>query len=317
MHAQNGRPWVESSSDGAADDGLACNYCREMARHGRHRGSVARQILGLGWVVIVVVCGALIVPAFGYESSKTTTVVVGPLAAGSVTATCPKGEHVSFGGLIAEFKPPPKAAGHPAEFPTGMYRSAPDRWTVTGQSNSTGASGHLSAVAYCGRGRVSTSASRTAPLPGSRALSATATCPAGTVVVGGGYRSGSGSTHLEGVGQLLAPSSTRWIVSMLNLTQAPTTITAIAYCATGVAPNPYRTTLTLAAHKGGTAHVRCPSKTSLVFGGVDTSEPTGPSTRSSLVIPFRLTATSQTQWDVAGYNDGDRSGTLSAVAYCR
>jgi len=287
-----------------------------MARHRRHRGSVARQIVGVGWIVIVVVCAALVVPAFGYQSDRTTTVVVGPLATGSVTATCPKGEDVSFGGLIAEFRAPPKVPGHPVEFPTGMYRTAPDRWSVTGQSNS-GVSGNLSAVAYCGRGTVATSASKTAPLPGSRALSATATCPAGTVVVGGGYRSGSGSTHLEGVGQLLAPSSTQWEVSMLNLTEVPTTITAIAYCATGIAPNPYRTTLTLAAHKGGTAHGRCLLGTSLVFGGVDTSEPTGPSTRSSLVIPYRLTATSQTSWDVAGYNDGDRAGTLTAVAYCR
>jgi len=104
---------------------------------------------------------------------------------------------------------------------------------------------------------------------------------------------------------------------MLNLTEASTTITAIAYCATGIAPNPYRTTLTLSAHKGATARISCPSHTSLVFGGVDTSEPTGPSTRSSLVIPFAWTAPSSTQWDVAGYNDGDRAGTLSAVAYCR
>jgi hypothetical protein len=295
---------------------LARKYCREMVRHRRHRGLVARRIIGLGSVVVCV-CVALIVPAFGYQSNRTTTVVVGPLATRSATATCPRGEHVSFGGLIAEFQGPPKAAGHAAEFPTSMSRVGSDRWSVTGQSNSISASGHLSAVAYCGRGTVATTVSRTAPLPGSRALSATATCPARTVVVAGGYRSGSGSTHLEGLGQLVAPTSTRWEVSMLNLTRAATTITAIAYCATGVAPTPHRTTLTLAAHKGGTAHSRCRSGTSLVFGGVDTSEPNGPSTRSSLVIPYRLTATSQTQWDVSGYNDGDRAGTLTAIAYCR
>ncbi|HTD48983.1 MAG TPA: hypothetical protein VK771_00200, partial [Acidimicrobiia bacterium] len=114
-----------------------------MPRHRRRGGPVARQIVGVGSVVIVAVCVALIVPAFGYQSNKTTTVVVGPLATRSVTATCPKGENVSFGGLIAEFQAPPKAAGHAAEFPTSMSRAGPDRWSVTGKSSSIAVSGRL------------------------------------------------------------------------------------------------------------------------------------------------------------------------------
>ncbi len=288
-----------------------------MARRQRRSRAVVRGIVGLESVVIVVVCVALAVPAFAFASRSTTTVVVSPMRRGSATATCPIGEHVSFGGFIDEFKPPPMTNGHTAVFPTSMRRTAPDRWTVTGQSEAIGTGSHLSAVGYCDRGSVSTSASNSVSLPGSRALTVIATCPAGTVVVGGGYSSGSSSTHVEAVGQLLAVSSTQWEVSMLNLVNATTTITAIAYCAAGVAPTAYRTTLTLAADKGGTARVSCPSRTSLVFGGVDTSEPTGPSSRSALVFPFSLTASSPTQWVVTGYNDGARAGTLDAVAYCR
>jgi hypothetical protein len=288
-----------------------------MARRQRGRRAVVRGIVGLESVVIVVVCGALAVPAFAFASRSTTRVVVSPMRRGAATATCPIGEHVSFGGFIDEFKPPPMTIGHSAVFPTGMRRTAPDRWTVTGQSEAIGTGSHLSAVAYCDRGNVPISASSTISLPGSRALTAIATCPAGTVVVGGGYSSGSSPTHVEAVGQLLALSSTQWEVSMLNLVNVPTTITAIAYCATGTAPSAHRTTLTLAAGKGGTARISCPSRTSLVFGGVDTSEPTGPSRSSALVFPFSLTASSPTQWVVTGYNDGTRAGTLDAVAYCR
>ncbi len=172
-----------------------------MARPLRRPHSVVRRIVGMETVIIVVVCAALAVPAFAFASRSTTTVVVSPMRRGSATATCPIGEHVSFGGFIDEFKSPPMTNGHAAAFPTSMRRSAPDRWTVTGQSEAIGTGSHLSAVAYCDRGSVSTSASSTVSLPGSRALTAIATCPAGTVVVGGGYSSGSSSTHVEAVGQ--------------------------------------------------------------------------------------------------------------------
>ena len=288
-----------------------------MDERQRGRRSVGRRTIGLGSVAIVLLCVALAVPAFGFASRSTATTVIRPLKSGSVTARCPKGEHVAFGGFIGEFRPPLRTAGRAATFPTSMRRTAPGSWTVTGRSDTVLTGSHLSAVAYCDRGKVSSSASNSVRLPGSRAKTVVATCPAGTVVVGGGYHSGSSATHFEGVGQLLALSPTRWEVSMLNLVSAPTTLTAIAYCAPGVAPTAYRSTLTLAPHKGGTSCARCPSGKTMVFGGVDTSEPTGPSSRSALVIPFSMTASSRTLWVATGYNDGSLPGTLTAVAYCR
>jgi hypothetical protein len=285
-------------------------------RDARYRQS-ARARVGLVSGVIVVVCVALAVPAFGFASRSTHTVVVPQLGERSVTASCPKGEHVSFGGVISEFKPPPKTTGHPSVFPTSMRRTAAGQWTVSGASETVGTGSHLSAVAYCDRGSVPRVASSTVRLPGFDAKTAVATCPKGTVVVGGGYSSGSSRTHVEYVGQLDRESSTQLAVTMVNAVKAATTVTAIAYCAKGPAPSEHPTMLTLGGHKGGTARVSCPPHTSLVFGGVVVTPPSGSTGNFSAVIPFSWTAQSRTQWAVSGYNVGNLSGTLIAVAYCR
>jgi hypothetical protein len=268
-------------------------------------------------VVTVVVCVALAVPAFGFASRSTRTVVVPQLAERSVTATCPGGEHVSFGGVIGEFKPPPKTTGHPVVYPTSMHRTAANRWTVSGQSETVGTGSHLSAVAYCDRGTVPSVASSTVRLPGFSAKTAIATCKAGSVVVGGGFSSGSSLTHVEYVGQLDRESTTQLAVSMVNIVKDATTVTAIAYCAKGPAPTEHSTSLTLAGRKGGTARVNCPTGTSLVFGGVIVSPPIGTVKSFSGVLPFSWIAQSPTQWVVTGYNIGNLPGTLVAVAYCR
>jgi hypothetical protein len=288
-----------------------------MRQSGR-RSSVMHKIVGLGSGAIVAVCVALAVPAFGFASRSTHTVVVSELRNGAATATCPNGEHVSFGGVIGEFRPPPKTTGHPLVYPTSMHRTAANRWTVTGQSETIGTGSHLSAVAYCDPGIVPRRASSTVRLAGNDAKTAIATCPPGTVVVGGGYSSGSSFANVEYVGQLDLNSSTQLAVTMVNLVKAATTVSAIAYCAAGVAPTQHTTTLTLAGHRGGTARVGCPPGTSLVFGGVVVSPPSGSSVKNfSAVIPFSWTAQSTTQWVVTGYNLGTSSGTLAAVAYCR
>jgi hypothetical protein len=283
----------------------------------RRRESTVPTRVGLVAGAIVVICVALAVPAFGFASRSTHTVVVPQLGERSVTATCPRGEHVSFGGVISEFKPPPKTTGHPSVYPESMHRTAAGQWTVSGQSETVGTGSHLSAVAYCDRGSVPRVASSSVRLNGFDAKTAIATCPAGTVVVGGGYSSGSSLTHLEYVGQLDRESSTQLAVTMVNVVKAATTVTAIAYCGKGPAPSEHTTTLTLAGHKGGTARVSCPTHTSLVFGGVDVSPPIGKVGNFSAVIPFSWTAQSPTQWVVSGYNIGNLSGTLIAVAYCR
>ena len=119
--------------------------------------------------------------------------IVPKLASRTVTAHCPKGEHVSFGGVIDEFKPPPKTSKHPIVFPTAMHRNGSSGWTVAGQSEAFDTGSRLTAVAYCDRGSVPSVATSSARLGVDDFNTTVATCPTGTIVVGGGYSSGSSS----------------------------------------------------------------------------------------------------------------------------
>ena len=104
---------------------------------------------------------------------------------------------------------------------------------------------------------------------------------------------------------------------MVNIGKSATSMTAIAYCSTGTAPQEIAKSITVHGHQGATARATCPAGTSLLFGGVEVSPPTGSTTHFSAVTPFSWTAASRTQWAVTGYNIGDQSGTLIAFAYCR
>jgi hypothetical protein len=279
--------------------------------------SFAGGFLVLGSAVIVIVCVALAVPAYGFASRTTRTVVIAQAKAGSATAKCPKGEHVSFGGVVGEFKPPPRALKHPSILPSSMHRTAAGSLTVKGRNLAVGAGSHLSAIAYCDRGAVPRVVSHTVKLAGFNGNIADATCPAGTVVVGGGYASAASPTHVEYLGELGLESPTTLRVAMVNLSKVATTITASAYCGKGNAPTEVERTVTLAGRKGGTAHASCPAGTKLLFGGLDSTPPTGTSAHFSTVVMFGMTAPSPTTWSVNGYNVGDLKGTLTAIAYCR
>jgi hypothetical protein len=265
---------------------------------------------------VVLLCIALAAPVVAFASRATRGVVVRKLESGSVTATCPKGEHVSFGGLVAEFKPPPDSTNKPVVFPEGMRRTAPDRWTVTGQSGTPGIGSRLTAIAYCDRGAVPSTASSTVAVAANRTGSVTATCPAGKVVVGGGYNSGASRAHLELMVRLERPTPTQWRVILRNIAPRATTITALAYCGPGPAPTPHVNTVKLPKNKGGTARASCPADTSLVFGGLIANSPRS-GVHGADLEAFSWSAASTKQWVVTGFNDGDAGGTLEALAYCR
>src|SRR5271154_5842977 len=81
------------------------------------------RIALFGAVVVVGLCVALAAPVFAFASRSSHEIVVRKNSKGSVPATCPKGEHVSFGGVVAEIKAPFEHP--PAEVdPEGMRRTA-------------------------------------------------------------------------------------------------------------------------------------------------------------------------------------------------
>ena len=172
----------------------------------------------------------------------------------------------------------------------------------------------MSAVAYCDHGtggpRV---ASKTVPLRGGDVGTAIATCPAGTVVVSGGYNSGATAPHIEFLQRLERVGLTQWLVTVRNGSSEPTTLTAYAYCSRGVAPRLASATVKLADTASTTARISCPKGTSLVGSGFAANR-----TGGQLVIPQRLTAKTSTQLVVAVYMTGfSYAGTLTALAYCR
>ena len=268
----------------------------------------------VGPPAIVLLCVALAAPAFAFVARAKHTVVVRKTAQGAVSATCPRGEHASFGGVVAQFSAPPGSGAY--MFPTGMRRTANDRWTVYGKNESDLVGSRLTSIAYCDHGAVPRVASKTVSLPGLRSGSVIATCPAGTFVVGGGFNSGAAPKHLAALAHLNRLSPTQWIVTMINLFPAATTITAIAYCSASTAITTVSNILKVAARRSGTVRVSCPAGLSVVFGGLLASSAASAG-HLGFALPFSWNAASNTQWVVSGYNIGDQPAYITAIVYCR
>jgi hypothetical protein len=194
-----------------------------------------------------------------------------------------------------------------------MRRTANNRWTVYAWNvnlepvaNSSPLS--LSSFAYCGYGPVASKATSTVEIrprshPSGNSGSATARCPAGTVVVAGGFATTPNTfvfvTGLERVAADL------WRVSAWTWS-THTALTSIAYCGPG--PAPKLVSRTIKTLTDGPARATCPIGKHLVFGG-------------AIVKGFgdefleTMRARTQSTWSVGGLSQGRR--TLIALAYCR
>ncbi len=270
--------------------------------------------------------------------SRRTHVVVIPAtiflpSLGSSTAICPAGQHVLFGGFDAR-----KAGLEGALFgaATGMRRTADDRWTVDGWNEGNTPSIPvppptvppllLSSYVYCGNGPVPSRATSTVEIryPHGRGghASATARCPAGTVVVAGGFATSPGFSIVNGhvevteatVTDLERVSAELWRVSAFLNGGTHTALTSIAYCGPGPAPKLVSQTVTSFNHAGyvGLARATCPAGTHLVFGGAVIN----PAADGSLQT-LRVPAHTKNTWAVTAAGSDARVTELTALAYCR
>ncbi|MGO9874304.1 MAG: hypothetical protein ACLPVY_10940 [Acidimicrobiia bacterium] len=218
---------------------------------------------------------------------------------GSSTATCPTGQHVLFGGFDGGY-----FGGQ------GMRRSANNRWTTDAfnvffelpyWSNPPLS---LSSYVYCGYGPVPSKATSTVELRGGAPPSATARCPAGTVVVGGGFAI---SPHTQiTVHALERVAADRWRVLASPFWDSHTELTAIAYCGPGPAPKLVSRALDISGGSG-TARATCPVGTQLAFGG-------GIVTASGAEYAFLQTLRADTR---STWSAGGRGEKVTALAYCR
>jgi hypothetical protein len=260
----------------------------------------------------MLVCGVLAEPVIAFVSHRTHRIAIPSLGHGAATATCPSGQHVAFGGFAAQFD----LLHDRWVMPTGMRRTGGNRWTAYGQSASLEHGSHLTSVAYCGHARPAATKQKTVSVAGGHVGSAVAKCPAGTVVLAGGFTTRT-FPYLQVVNDMERIAPDAWRVSVLNVIRdSTTTVTAIAYCGPGPAPQLATSTVDLASGAPGTVRATCPVGTQLVFGGEIATAPNLKS-RVPQVLPFKLTAESNAVWSVAALNGGGARGTITALAYCR
>jgi hypothetical protein len=106
----------------------------------------------------------------------------------SVTAKCPPGTRIVFGGFRTEFRPS-DAPDNPIVFPTAAKRTGPRDWTVEGTNLADGPddAGDLTALAYCGDVESTQKRTATTSTDAFDVGVADARCPRGTKLRYGGF----------------------------------------------------------------------------------------------------------------------------------
>ena len=151
----------------------------------------------------------------------------------TATATCPSGKQAVGGG----FSVPLDSTN--ALFVISSFRSAPNAWTIAARLQD--GSGAATAFAYCrnaGRAISDVSGTGTVPSGTAQAGSASASCPAGTQLISGGFQIDTGADPSEyalPVVNLAVNTSPSWLVQAVNNLGGARTITAHAYCMAKIA----------------------------------------------------------------------------------
>jgi hypothetical protein len=264
-------------------------------------------------------CTVLTIPAFAYVSAASKSASVAGGSTAKLSATCANGHHVTLGGLSAPVSVP--LFSGPIVFPQQFFADTTQtKWTVVTTNGDPSHSGTLTSRVYCGPHTARTVVTKTVSIPSGGVGVATAMCPTGTVVLGGGYKTPAAPQFPVGlITRMRAPTSDRVEVALVHVpTGAPTTVTAIAYCGNGPALTEVSAQTTTDGNASTAASVTAtcpPNHHSLMWGGMWGQYPT--STGQPEVLPFSMTASSKSSWTVQGYNQSSAPGFLRALAYCR
>jgi hypothetical protein len=215
----------------------------------------------------------------------------------TATATCPAGTVVIGGGHFLR---------QPVGTVIDSSRPAPagQGWQVHG-FNPTAANVDFDVVVVCGvvpgREVINQSASVN---PGG-ATTVTATCPSGTVSIGGG----ASALGLVIDTSRPAQSGQGWQARAVNTTGAARTVSAHAICASAVSREVASTTFTVPAGSRNEDIVDCPSGKVSTGGGFVFSPPNGLSL-------FLSDPSSSEGWDVRAENTSGANRTVNAFAVC-
>jgi hypothetical protein len=255
-------------------------------------------------------------------SSATETVAEGET--GSATARCKAGTEAVSGGFRGEFDPAEVVSGNSPQLQVYESRLRPERGWV-GAAYNQGATGELTAFVDCrARGPKVESKARTVdgtPFMGvTRTGEATARCPAGTRVIGGGF--GNPTVRVTGdyendnrilpyISRKAGPRS--WTVEAANFGGADGTLVAYAYCQDVPSLRTKRTTATFTAPpdevRQGSTVARCPRGQRVVSGGFKVVA-LDPHVVASRKVGAR-------RWKASASVPSPGQTKLTAYAYCR
>jgi hypothetical protein len=171
-------------------------------------------------------------PKSKLESESITIPPAGmELETASVSAKCPRGKRVVFGGFRAEQRPADDP-DNPILIPITAKRHGARAWQVEAFNFADGPddAGELRSLAYCGNVKKTKAHAETVTVDPLETESATARCPRGTKVRYGGFQ-GTATTD----GAILTTGLERtggrtFLVSGLAFSMTPLDLTAIAYC---------------------------------------------------------------------------------------
>jgi hypothetical protein len=169
-------------------------------------------------------------PVVTVTAAGNTTTVAGQVS--SATATCPTGTQALGGGFSL-----PVGAGDGFLSIRESFRATPSDWKVSAVN--IGGTGAVTAYANCRRTALQvTDTTGAATVPGAAfaAGTATAVCPSGEKLVGGGFQtlSGPASSDWTLVEENLSRGAGAWTASAVNNSGVQNAVTAHAYCMSGI-----------------------------------------------------------------------------------
>ena len=236
----------------------------------------------------------------------------------TVNAPCGDDRHVTFGGFKTNTD---LTVNHAWSFPNAMAPTGKQvaTWSVKAAAEFVGKDSKITSIAYCTAGAkpLVVRATVTGVVTDADPAIATASCPEGRTLIGGGY-SATGRVipiGLERVG------SNAWQVSLINRESAEIKVTAIAICGKGSKPAAVeqRVLVKEGAATGGTTTAECKSGKKVVFAGLRAEWNTISGLNAMPTAWWRPTATTVRATaihDIIGPSI-NQSSELVAIAYCR
>lgn len=253
-------------------------------------------------------------------SSHSKSADIAPGQNGSVTAACPSGSEAVSGGFASPGFDP-KQMG-PADLAFTSRRVKGDRWRAQGYNFSNSVSGSLLAYAYCDKHEPGLAVeSKVETIQPGVIGTATASCPAGTEAVSGGFESPKGGPDAH---TLFAYASKRvgdrkWSVSVVpNQITDPLKLKAFAYCderRLGLVSR--STTGTVAPGDKLSLTVDCPNRAKAFSGGYDSTIDTSGGVMTGFAFTSRRD--SDSAWKVSAFGNagGATPSTETAIVYCK